>query len=389
MSRISPIASLAVVGLRYMVIRPGPALVMALSVGCTVGVFAAALAVAEGVERRFSAAAEDSRGLILSTGSPRELTSVLLPEEVTATRNLLPHARLSAETVMTFPRLKMRDGTLHRMMVRGVTDAAFAIRPEVEVVHGRWFKQGLREITVGVGAAWAFDGLRIGDTVAHHDVPSVEWTVVGHFAAAGGFHESEVWADKDVLSVYRGGSAAANAIWFQVRTPDETTTIGRTLAESPAVPARVMTESEAFRYHSELLTKPLRTLARVVVGIMAIGAVAAALYAAYSVVNVRRTEFAVLKTVGFGTGHLATAMIAEMTAPAAVGGAIGLGTVYAAADGVRMIGGGWTRFAFDIALTPTVGAVALALAMALSMVAIVMSSALVAHLNTAAALSRA
>lgn len=319
----------------------------------TVGAFVTILAMAEGVRLRFTSSVDDRRALILSVGHDRESTSSLHTSEVRSVTNLLGAEEASAETVVMLPDLKDDGGDLqHRVVMRGVGEDAFLIRPELSIVEGRWFQPGRLEVAVGKGAARAFGGLDIGDILIHPDVPHARWTVVGHFEAGGGVHEAEVWADAaTVRSAYGSGSSA---VWIRVSDTGNLGRIRQLLEEDPRAGAWALAEREVFRSRSDTVTGPLRTFATIIVALMAVGTGAAAFNAAYTSVTARRRELAVVNALGFSFLVSSAALAVEMLATTVAGALVGTALASALFDGVVMIGGDVAQFAYDLAVTPSV-----------------------------------
>ena len=75
------------------------------------------------------------------------------------------------------------------VQLRGVSEQAWAMRPEVKLVEGRQFTPGLRELIVGDGAYRQFQGLTGGDGAAL----GIELEGVGRFDS-GDAMESEICA---------------------------------------------------------------------------------------------------------------------------------------------------------------------------------------------------
>src|SRR5690606_23399287 len=64
------------------------------------------------------------------------------------------------------------------VQLRGVGPQAWAVRPNVQVVDGRRFEPGRRELIAGVGAKGQFAGLEPGNVI---HMGSQDWTVTGVF----------------------------------------------------------------------------------------------------------------------------------------------------------------------------------------------------------------
>ncbi len=82
------------------------------------------------------------------------------------------------------------------IVVRGTTDAGFAMRPQVRIVEGRPFRPGTSEIIAGRSVARGFTGAGLGESLRF---AQRDWTVVGIFDAGSSAFESEVWGDSEQL----------------------------------------------------------------------------------------------------------------------------------------------------------------------------------------------
>lgn len=371
--------------------RPGPALALAVSTACATGVFLATMALASGIERALASTARPDRAVVLSSVSSAEAASLLQAHQVAAVRDM-GFPVTSPEKVLTLPKVaRKRDGALFRLGKRGVEPAAFELRPEVRIVAGRAFEPGKWEMIVGVRAARAFAGLAIGDTVRHRDAPHVDWRVVGHFAAGGGMHESELWVDKAALAAYGMPGNAANVVWVRL---DDAASLpaNRTLRASPMLAAtRLVAEGEFFRAFGERVTRPLRTFAAAVGLIMVLGATSAAVYAAATMTAARRLELATLRALGIGAFPIGAAIVAESALVAASGGLLGTAVVHAAVDGaggVDTLGRFDVQLAYDKAVTTEAALIALACAVAVGIVGTVGAVVHATRLDIASTLRR-
>jgi putative ABC transport system permease protein len=198
---LKQILSITSLGLRSIPERLGPSLVIVVGLAGVVAVFTALLAMAAGFQSTLEAAGRADVALVLRGGSQAELNSGLSREQGTIIKQApgvaqgadgLPLA--SAEVIVIAELMKAGETTGSNITVRGVEQAAFALRPKLRVVEGRAFTQGVRELIVGQGVARQFEGVRLGEKLR---MRGSDWTVVGVFAS-GDAYESELWADVDV-----------------------------------------------------------------------------------------------------------------------------------------------------------------------------------------------
>ena len=372
--------------------RPGPACALAVSTACATGVFLATMALAGGIERALGSTARPDRAIVISSVSSAEATSLLQARQVAAVRDL-GFAVTSPEHVLTLPKVaRRRDGARFSLGKRGVEPAAFELRPEVRIVAGRAFEPGKWEMIVGVRAAREFAGLAIGDTVRHRDALHVDWRVVGHFAAGGGMHESELWVDKAALSAYGWPGNSAKVVWVRLDDPASLPAMERALRGSPLLAAtRLAAEGEFFQAFGDEVTRPLRTFAAVVGAIMLLGAASASVYAATTMTAARRVELATLRALGVGPFPIGAAIVAESALVAAAGGLLGAGLAYVAIDGtasVDTLGRLGVQLAYEKAATAETALIALACAVAVGVVGTIGAVVHATRLDIASTLRR-
>ena len=317
--------------------RPGPPLALAFSTACAVAVFLATIALATGIERTLNATAHPARALVVSSVSSTEGASFLQAHEVAAVRSYDDFTVISPELLLSIPQMRRKhEDEVFRLPKRGVTKSAFQLRPEVEIVAGRMMEPGKWETIVGIRAAREFAGLALGDTVQHHDAPHVDWTVVGHFTAGGGMHETELWVDKAALTAYGWEGDSANVVWVELHDSTSLAAVDRMLHANPLLVAtHLVSEGAFFDRFGAQATAPLRIFAAVVGAVMALGAVSAAVYASATAVAARRLEIATMRAIGISAVAIGVAIVGESVLVAAVGGLLGVAFVYAAFDGVQ------------------------------------------------------
>jgi putative ABC transport system permease protein len=94
------------------------------------------------------------------------------------------------------------------------------------------------------------------------------------------------------------------------------------LTGNPALAVDAMREADYYRQKSQAFSRLLSTVAYLIGGIMAVGAVFGALNAMYSV-STRMVEIAMLRVLGFGASAVVVSVFAEALLLAILGGAVG------------------------------------------------------------------
>src|SRR5687768_7640632 len=162
MSQTSAITS---INLKSIPQRWGPSLVIIVGLAGVVAVFTALLAMAEGFQQTLKSTGHDDVAIVMRGGSEAELNSALDRESITLAKQAPGVAQgadgrplASGELIVITELLRPGERTGFNVTLRGVEQAAFAIRPQLKIVEGRTFKTGLRELIVGRGVSRQFAG---------------------------------------------------------------------------------------------------------------------------------------------------------------------------------------------------------------------------------------
>ena len=180
--------------------------------------------------------------------------------------------------------------------------------------------------------------------------------MVGIFESGGNARESELVADAQTLnSAYRRGNSAQSVL-VVLDSPNGFQTFKDAITSNPQLQVDVATEKEFGAQQSDRISRILSLVAYVVGGIMAVGAIFAALNTMYSAVSARSREIATLRAIGFGPVPVVVSVFVEALLLAMIGGAIGALIAWLLFNGhsVDTNGGGFGgQLIFDLAVTPT------------------------------------
>lgn len=351
---------LAVVGfnLRSLPERKGAAISAAIGIAGVVLVFVGVLSIAEGFRRTMQVSGAPDRVIVLRTGADSEMTSGLSRDETRLISDAPGVARTtngslaSAETFVIINLPKRSTGTDANVPLRGVEGPAFQVRPDLIFVQGRPFEPGKNEVAVGVGAAREFAGLDMGKMVK---VGRNEWEVVGIFSANGAIAESEIWTDAAVLNAAYNRGEGFQSVHAKLNSAGAFQEFKDALTANPRLKVKVHRQSEFYAEQSTILTTFIKTVGFFIAGMMALGAIFGALNTMYSNVASRAREIATLRALGFGSGAVVLAVMAESLALALGGGVLGAAVAYLAFDGFTAATMNWQTFsqvAFAFAVTP-------------------------------------
>jgi putative ABC transport system permease protein len=349
--------------------RLGSSAIIVVGVGGVVAVLLGLLAMSTGFRSALAETARPDRALILRTGSTSEMNSWVGEQERAIVAQYPGLAVASGETYTTLslPRHGSDGGSAHAG-IRGVTAAAFRLRPEVELVAGRRFEPGTNEIMVGVRAAAEYPGLAVGSQVAAR---GTSLQVVGHFAAAGSAVESELWLDLPMAQDVFRRQGGVCVVRVRLAADADPEAINERLEADPRLSLSLIPETRFFAAQSASRAALIDTFAYFVAGIMALGSVAAALNTMYAAVSRRRLEIATLRALGFGAPGVVVSVLIEAMLLALAGGLLGAGVVYLAFNGQASStfnGTSGSQLAFAFRLTPELVATGLAWALLLGLI---------------------
>src|SRR5262249_38522215 len=133
----------------------------------------------------------------------------------------------TTDIVVPFNRPRRSNGALAAVAVRGVSE--LGVRPEIEIVEGRTFMPGRRELVVGRGARAAFAGLELGDRV---ELREGDWQIVGVFASGTSAESGMLTDASTLLSAYE--RTLLNSVTVELESADAFDAFKAALTTNPA-----------------------------------------------------------------------------------------------------------------------------------------------------------
>ncbi|GLQ50278.1 ABC transporter permease [Dyella flava] len=321
-------ASVTGVGLSTLRQRMGASAVVVIGIAGVVAVVVALLAMGEGYTETLRKTGSADSAIVMRGGSDNEVSSVLTHDSIVVIPNAPGIARdpqgkpiVSPEVVVAadLPMKSSRKGEEGSAQLRGVSDEAWAVRPNLKIIAGRKFQSGMRELIVGQGAERQFAGLEPGREVM---LGNQRWLVTGVFAS-GDAMDSEIWGDASVIAdANRRGSSRSSVL---VKLTDATAFEGfkAALTRDPRLQVDVTTTLDYFSKQSANMAKMISVMVAVVGVIMALGAVFGALNTMFAAVATRAREIATLRAIGFRGVPVVVAVLLETMLLALAGGVIG------------------------------------------------------------------
>jgi len=363
-----------------------------LGIAGTVGVFVAMLALARGFKATLVSSGLPENAIVQRGGADSEMTSIMLLDDVRVVEDAPQVARRGGEPlvsaeVVVIAALPLRDtGTDANVQVRGVSPRVLAVRGNVRVTEGRFFRPGLPEIVVGRAATRAYAGLDLGATVR---IGAGTWTVVGIFDAGGSAFDSEAWADADVLNgTYQRPRGVYQSVTARLVSAEAFPAFKRELEADPRLRVQTMRERDYYERQSQVVTTLITVLGSLVAVVMGLGAVFGALNTMYSAVAERAREIAVLRAIGFGGASVVLSFLLESLVIALVGGLVGCVAVLPV-NGITTGTINWQTFshlAFAFRITPDLLAAGVAFAVLMGVMGGLPPAIRAARANVATAL---
>jgi ABC-type antimicrobial peptide transport system permease subunit len=327
-------------------------------------VFATVLMLAAGLEQTLVATGQDDNVVVIRRSSQTEVQSAI-PRLQAGVVESLPQIALGAdgqplvseEPVVLINLPKRGTGKPANVVIRGVTKAGLALRPQVKLAEGRMFQPGTAEVITGRSIAEGFQGAGIGETLRF---ASRDWTVVGVFDAGHTGFDSEIWGDgEQMLQAFRRTNFSS--MLFRLNDPDEFDAVKTTIENDPRLQLEAKREKRFYAEQSEALSKFISYLGTGISIIFSIGAVIGAAITMYASVASRTGEIGTLRALGFSRGAILVAFLGEALLLGLLGGIVGL----IAASTMQALSISTTNFqtfaeiAFSFTLTPRIVVVSL------------------------------
>jgi len=294
--------------------------------GLTVMIFIGALALASGFKAALKKSGSPDNAIVVRKGADSEISSGLSREatdiirggpEVATTPD--GHGLTSADVVVLTNQPRLGQPGYSNLTVRGIDPSSLALRDQVRITDGRMFAPGSDEIIVGRRIAPRFAHCALGDKMRFGPR---DFTVVGHFEAAGSSFESEVWGDNAVLMpVFRG--EVFESVTFRMKDPGRFEQVRKTLEADPRLGVDVHRESDWYTQQAGVLATVIGIMGFFITLIMAVGAVFGAMNTMFAAVGSRTREIAVLQILGFSPFSVMVSFMIESLFLALMGGALG------------------------------------------------------------------
>jgi putative ABC transport system permease protein len=350
--------------------RLGSSSVVVIGIAGVVGVLVALLAMAEGFRATLQHTGSADTAIALRAGSQTEINSVvdhdsvvLVSQEPQVMRDKQGRPIASPEIVVAASIPKKSNGIDANVEIRGVGEEAWELYPQLQMVSGRRFRSGLRELIVGKDAAREFAHTDIGATL---DLNGQPWTVVGVFDSHDS-HNSELWADTGVVATTYHRFSSSSSVTVRLQNPRLFDAFQTAIKTDPQLKLQVQTTRKYYDAQSEGVSNIIHVLGTTVAVIMGIGALFGALNTMYAAVATRTREIATLRAIGFRGAPVVVSVLIETLLLAVLGGVVGAAIAWLLFDNytASTLGANFSQVVFEFRVTPALVASGLKWALAI------------------------
>ncbi len=313
--------------LRNLFTRRLTTLLTASGMALVVFVFASILMLAQGLQNTLVGTGSYDNVVVISRSSVSEVQSGVerlqaaivetLPEVASGPRGRPLQAK---ELVVLITMEKRQGGSRANVVIRGISEDSFLLRPQVKVAIGRTPKPGSSEIIIGRSIEKGFQGADLGKSLFF---AMRSWTVVGVFDAGSTGFSSEIWGDVDqLMQAFR--RPVYSSLLFRLRESADFEQVKNRIESDPRLTLEAKRETTYYKDQSEVMAKFLRILGFSLTIVFSIGAIVGGMITMYASVANRTREIGTLRALGFRRSSILTAFLMESLFLGFLGGLAGL-----------------------------------------------------------------
>src|ERR1051326_3983795 len=297
-----------------------------LGIGVVIAVMLSMKALDRGVELATQSNASKDVLMVMREGAEAEISSWVTREQVEIMRTIQGIAKDSHGDPLVSPELTIlfklpREGAPKgsNVLVRGVTPAAFEIRPYVKIVEGRMFRPASNELIISRRISKRFN-LHVGETFLFG--PRT-WSIVGAFEAPNSAYDSEIWADINYLREAQHREGSYSSVFVQPVDRNAAESLRAAIKNDNRLKLQVRTEYQYYADQSNGLIG-IKILVGIVAFFMTFGAILGTMNTMFSSVAPRQRELATLRALGFNRRTIIGAVVIESAFVAFLGAVAGL-----------------------------------------------------------------
>jgi len=358
--------------LRNLVVRKTTTLMTALGIGLTVAVLLAVLSMVNGLRATLTTSGDPLHILVLRKGSSSELVSnfpratyqdLKFKQGIATGSDGQPMASLELVTVINLASVDNPNGS--NVTVRGLPPVGVALRPNVKISEGRWYRPGQFELVTGKLIARRYPGARIGKKI---HLGRSDWTIVGVLDAGRGEQNSEIWGDLNQMGADLNRIEVLSSALIQATDPVAAAALTENINNDQRLEMTAMSEKEYYDQQTQQ-GAPIEFTGIFVAVIMAIGSSFAAMNTMYAAVARRAREIGTLRVLGFSRGSILLSFFVEAVLLSTLGGLLGCLLVLPLNGLTTGVGSAnFSELAFDFRVTPQIMLTGIAFAVILGAV---------------------
>jgi putative ABC transport system permease protein len=284
----------------------------------------------DGLMHAFTVSADELKLYVLRKGSDNEISSQIDGLTASKLRNLEGIALdpntgqplVSAESVTILTKPRRGDTIAVNLIVRGLNEDGWSLRPGFKIVEGRKPRSGLNEAITSRSIAERFENCGLNEKL---DVNGTDFEIVGLFEAGGSTAESEVWAETDKIAEARKFQREFYSVVIMKAASREA---------RDAIVDRIHSDDDEFKdldvkdekqyFQSQLtMIEAIRMIGYVLAVFLSIGAMFGAANTMYSAVANRSREIGTLRALGFTRRGILFSFLFESVVLCLSGGALG------------------------------------------------------------------
>jgi putative ABC transport system permease protein len=312
--------------IRSLAARRVATLMSIVGIGVVIAVMLSMMALYNGVRKATTTSGSKDAMMVLREGALAEVSSWVNKDAYRIIR-ALPGIRkdangqplISPEIVIAFKLPKKADPKGANVIVRGVTQNAFALRSKVRLIEGRLFRPDSNELIVARRIRDRFANAGVGDTFKFGPQ---QWSVVGVFDASGTAFDSEMWGDVN----YLGQARKRNAYSSLLVQPVDAAAFESIKAEIKGDNRLKLQVKSEYQYYVEQTNGLLGIviLVFIVTAFMIAAAILATMNTMFNTVSSRKRELATMRALGYKRRTILLAMMMESGFVAFLGGVAGI-----------------------------------------------------------------
>jgi putative ABC transport system permease protein len=311
--------------IRNVIVRWRATLATIMGVALVVAVYVLVQSLAVGLEKASRNTGDPRNILIVRKGATAESSSQVTREQFRLlqygpeiARDSADQPLISADVLVLINLSRRQTDSEANVLVRGLSPAGIALRPQVSLVAGRWFSPGRREVVVSRRLASRFANFDLGQ---RFKTAGQELTVVGWLDGQYSAFDSEVWMDGDEARSIFDREYYSSVLARAVNGAMAGSLTNR-LESDKRLPLRGLRETDYYRSQT-MTTVPIKILGNFLATAMSIGAVFAAMNTMYASVGARTREIGTLRVLGYRRRTILLSFLIEGAFLAVLGGLLG------------------------------------------------------------------